>query len=1748
MHQRKQNRKKSKSPIPLLFSQIRTFFRRATRGLMRSLSRNMRGMDRRDRKRVAGFVLPTVAMVLMVVVLLSVAILFRSMERAKYAQYSKVDEAVLQAATPAIQRARAKITEVFESPEVRGTPTEIQLKQQFSTNLDDLTFGDELALKVGYKVNGTDTETIDTAWKFPIDTDNNGQFDTWTLYGIYISNPTDRARTPIDARTLPRLPVETLESGCEAVGSAFGLVGTTGWYKSGSKFKKSVFTYVANVPIRDKDIANLNSKYDSADFESFKGEGSFSALEYQQDQIRLPLSNNAVVYRDDLVISPADQFFLNGRVITNSNLLVTRFRGANTPNADLQFYLISAPESCFYDDPENSKIIVGGNVVNGHPGNNLPWGRQDVAVHFYDGDGAYNGGEDDITDAVQTVDNNPLEVIYNAEAYETRLTGLVNWAYGDDDDFGWCAKEGYNEVNDCRNALRTHFEERTRRVPYAEVDWDETTDTQDGEPDNNGDPRPQNAWVYPTQIGEGGATSETGESPLTNLTLGDGANYLFQAYNPENRTIEQELGDRILVGNNLPAVWYIDNNPKTGSDTQNIEGVEWVDGGQRTRQSRVQELPEVGSTARDGFWEKAMGVAPENPTANWGGLRVVTGAGYYLREESFLPPPKLALNTAGDTVIVGTYDDPTTSATETYEIVWPDTMPMSVPSTAKVFDNTGLYAADGTPEDTPTTAAGDSSRWVQASAGKSKGDLQMRASAVYHYSEGSSNYLEEEALESDWSKVKQTPIACVSSYYDPSTSTTAKNSENGKVYAAPGSPNWTALERQANMVYPNGRFVNPMLRQAVEANSNGETLSLAEQAAVDSTMCAIGIYDGTLGTSNVIPEGAIYETAFLDGRQVKAVEADNSGTAVDETFTLGSGEGGEGIGQLSGDYDLPMEDRQPLEIRATVLDLNLLRQATISQSVADGPSSGGSEYLLPLSGNIYATRDDTLPDWSAYDPENNPDEFVSASDFKLDPTRRPNGIMLINGRCLARGTSGCDSDTSSEEAVLQEKGLTLVSNLPVYIKGEFNPHTQEEFGPVGDLDADWGNFYNRTGLNTDFACRAGDPRLDDCNTGDNWRAANVLSDSVTLLSGADSQTGFRFGYRNEGDFDLNNNAGNTNIGYDLSGNGDIGTDTASEATFDIDLNGDGDNTDTVPEYQVTAKAARQINGFNAYNHFAVNGLTSGSEFDTDGSGTVATYADTDYQGTAGFNSSYFNNFVTPVQRRSDFPDYIMEICRKPFIEACGPTDWVVGFKFDGLEYQDGSTKIEEINTKTIQLTYPDGSTQQKSQEDLTMYDISVVIPSGKATVDGDQLKILFFSWKGMQKSFKKSGNDNISFASRLLSGTTGLPIDRAQQRFPRRISFLRDQNGGLLVNTNGNPVAIGVSPKDTGNSTTSKNQDDQHDSLDCFVSGGGITLDAATVGYDVPAVDNNNGNGVGNGQHECGDYDNRGPRLRTSENALWFRTKDGSNPNYGYENPLWFYDPATPGTPKTYTAGDTQNPLLVPVLQLNATTTNASANMATAPGGDKADFESNAIPTSWLMIADDNGGTNQTTYDAVIATGDVPVRKIGDGTGEGNGGLPNLTRFLENWRGQTVKMSGSLIQTQRSKYASAPYMSVQRNGTTIFGNGGTVYNAENTNGTTPFFSTGGQNYGFDVGLLYQPPDLFTSLLTSKSSDAQPDEFFREVNRNDEWVKGLLCATETVPTLDENGDVVTDEDGNVITTQEDAIRGSDRPDCSKYTGN
>jgi hypothetical protein len=210
----------------------------------------------------------------------------------------------------------------------------------------------------------------------------------------------------------------------------------------------------------------------------------------------------------------------------------------------------------------------------------------------------------------------------------------------------------------------------------------------------------------------------------------------------------------------------------------------------------------------------------------------------------------------------------------------------------------------------------------------------------------------------------------------------------------------------------------------------------------------------------------------------------------------------------------------------------------------------------------------------------------------------------------------------------------------------------------------------------------------------------------------------------------------------------------------------------------------------------------------------------------------------------------------------------------------------------------------------------------------------------------------------------------------------------------------------------------------------------------------------------------------------------------------------------------------MPVVQLQIVTA-ATPGQAIGTGG--------AQTTGWMPQAVGNG----TTFNLIVGAGDTPSRTLNAANGDFNGGLQNLPRFLEIWSNSTAGTSivnnikGSFIQQNRSAFSTAPYLpilppnlptnAVERLAP-LFAEapnanaqptplGGSLPLTQYTiqGFRIPYFTPPTRNWGFDVGLLSQPPDLFTQRFTIPSTKTQPAEYFREVGRDDEWVKTLMCG-------------------------------------------
>ncbi|MGB8690538.1 MAG: hormogonium polysaccharide biosynthesis protein HpsA, partial [Microcoleus sp.] len=968
--------------IVSLLRRIAGVTRSRAKRLMRAMLRSLIAMGRRANLPVAGFVLPTVTMVLLVVILLTIAITLRSFDRANTARNVRVNQQVLAAATPAIDRAKAKIQFLLEQTQKRGTPSDADLYFPIAdstgagSGTDRYTFGDEDRLKLKYDLDGkngigpdlkvNDTgfnletnESINTAWRYPVDTNGDGKFDNFTLYGIFFRTPPRddtpksptvgdflRQRKPLEARKPPQ---RKLKAGCEQGGGTVAtLAGDSGWYRIDGKLKKSFFVYTVNVPMTAADVAANPSK----PYQAFTGTSSISALEYQQDQALIPIPNNAVVYENDLDISPGPPLNLNGRIFTNSNLLVT---GLNNPNS-IKMYQVSSPDSCFYEQ-EGSKIVVAGNVVNGWSGNNTV--KNAVDVHLFKKGSLPTSGKNAFmlskkseikAGTAESTNDSRLNVLYNDEAYTKRLNLLVEAQLGDpanpnpETNDPLSVRQRPSDL-DRKQALTGYFKQMLRKVPFAEVPLggDATAgyglpwSTPAGTPPIEGSKetlRPIDKWSLLKD-------SET----QVNLTVGQ-----LEATDPSKEPEEEKfLGDRVVVGNNLPAKRWDAAKLAFTSKPEEIAG-KWnsIDPPDpkfpRTRSSQVTKIADVGATDRGSFWEQEAARNPKNPLDGIGGLRVITGAGVYDRTNSFLPPPSWqalvngTFGTKSGPVSIATpfapentYDDPATPAIEQYRVVWPDSMPMSpLGKGSQVYDN---VAGNWTPWLPAWSSSTDISANLPSAVASTtllpgiveqattarqyaKGDLRMRATAVYHYKNNPPVKGE----------LNDKPLACVSSYYDPSTASTARNiktgsltdasfdvsgqgalapdiatradglgirqafigSNNGITYAPPkarpvaastlsattgllSGGGEAALDMQANLVFPDGRFANKPLRDALQKADTDR--NLAEKAAIDSTNCALQILKGEIAPNPaLIPHGAIQEVAFLNAREIKAID------------------------------------------------------------------------------------------------------------------------------------------------------------------------------------------------------------------------------------------------------------------------------------------------------------------------------------------------------------------------------------------------------------------------------------------------------------------------------------------------------------------------------------------------------------------------------------------------------------------------------------------------------------------------------------------------------------------------------------------------------------------------------------------------------------------------------------------------------------------------------------------------------------
>jgi hypothetical protein len=367
--------------VQQLFQQAGRMAKAFNKGLMSWLLRGLLLLGRQPLLSRAGFVLPTVVLLLLVVSLTVGSLTFRTLSRTQEAIGERQQRVIYNAATPAIDRAKAKLEFMFDNTQDTrypgGVPRELYLLGMMlndgrdlnedgfvvphfpedQPDVDPYTFPGETRLNLSNE-GGLASIDTDNAWSFPVDLDNDGTVggpnDGVIAYSILFQTPPDqselRLRDPIDVlarsrnlqvRNGPLSNIGQPDSACLRFDpddpGASDFQAERGWFRDPSS---------GPATLRKNFQVNALVKYNDT------AKTTVATLEFSQDR-KINRGNKwGAWFRNDLEIFPGDQLNWNGAMHTEGSLIAG---GAGTK---FRSFLISSPGSCLYSK-ENSEITVG---------------------------------------------------------------------------------------------------------------------------------------------------------------------------------------------------------------------------------------------------------------------------------------------------------------------------------------------------------------------------------------------------------------------------------------------------------------------------------------------------------------------------------------------------------------------------------------------------------------------------------------------------------------------------------------------------------------------------------------------------------------------------------------------------------------------------------------------------------------------------------------------------------------------------------------------------------------------------------------------------------------------------------------------------------------------------------------------------------------------------------------------------------------------------------------------------------------------------------------------------------------------------------------------------------------------------------------------------------------------------------------------------------------------------------------------
>jgi hypothetical protein len=371
------NRKLAKT-IQNLSREVQRLYRNFNRGIVNWLLRSAFVAHRRGQSPVAGFVLPVVTLLLLVVTLTVGAMTLRAFDRNVQVIAESQQKVIYNAATPAIDRARSKLEFLFDiSKETRypgGVPPESQLLTLMTnastpplaagTSPDAYTLPGEVRVDVG-EANGT---AVDNVWRYRADTDGDGQNDSTVLYSIIFRTPTgDPGGDSAAAKLLSLSDAAKAADGIVRGGPISNQSNLTG---CGSNNGGGGDALTAEAWFEDQSNSSRIRKNFQIDAIVIpdKAKAAAVTLEFQQDRQIQRGNKWGAWFRSDLEVFPGANFNWNGAMHTEGSLML----GQSQDNKIFTAYLISSPASCLYqkESSEISATKIEENVKD--PTNTIP--------------------------------------------------------------------------------------------------------------------------------------------------------------------------------------------------------------------------------------------------------------------------------------------------------------------------------------------------------------------------------------------------------------------------------------------------------------------------------------------------------------------------------------------------------------------------------------------------------------------------------------------------------------------------------------------------------------------------------------------------------------------------------------------------------------------------------------------------------------------------------------------------------------------------------------------------------------------------------------------------------------------------------------------------------------------------------------------------------------------------------------------------------------------------------------------------------------------------------------------------------------------------------------------------------------------------------------------------------------------------------------------------------------------------------